>query len=195
MIAALVLVVASALSLRTFRIAADSMAPALAVGDRIVVVKTSYGLRLPFARAESLRWSAPGRGDIIAFRLPTDESREYVKRVIAVPGDTVEIHGVDVWVNGEKLARRAIEDAATIRAITARTDFDGVLYREDNGDAWYWVEYASPGGNTFRRNVAAQRLPDDAFYVMGDNRDNSDDSRSFGPVARAQIDGSVRRVW
>jgi len=193
--ALVVIVLARVFVLETFRIAANSMSPELAVGDRILVVKTSYGLRLPFARAESVRWSAPARGDVIAFRLPTDESREYVKRVIAVPGDTIEIHGIDVWVNGDKLPRRPIDNPESVIRITGRTDFDGVLFREDNGGASYWVEYTSPDASVFRRNVAMQRVPDDAFYVMGDNRDNSDDSRSFGPVARTQVDGSVRRLW
>lgn len=175
----------------SFRIAANSMAPALKVGDRVLVSTQSYGFRPPFVRRELIRWAEPARGDVIVFRFPYDESRHYLKRVIAVPGDLIEVRGTDVIVNGVPLARHEVSDRAAIATIVGSNDFDGTLFSEASGAATYYVEYARRDAGAFRRNAAPRRVAADQYFVLGDNRDDSDDSRSWGTLSRSGIEGRV----
>src|SRR5262245_36219336 len=87
----------------TFRIGANSMAPTLKAGDRVLVSTPTYGFHPPFFRQELIRWADPARGDVIVFRFPYDDSRHYIKRVIAIPGDVIEVRDIEVIVNGVPL--------------------------------------------------------------------------------------------
>lgn len=178
-----------------FRISASSMAPTLNVGDRVLVFKPSYGFRPPIVEREIVRWAEPERGDVIVFRFPLDESRHYLKRVIAVPGDVIEIRGTEVSVNGEIIPKREISDPAAVAKIVGKEDFDGALFTETINGAIYHVLHSKPGSHAFTRNAGPRRLLRDEFFVLGDNRDQSDDSRSWGPVPRSNIEGKVRVMW
>jgi signal peptidase I len=189
------LVLSWLLAFDSFRIAASSMAPTLKTGDRVLVFTPSYGFRPPFFRQELIRWAEPQRGDIIVFRIPSDESRHYIKRVIAVPGDTIEVRGTDVIVNGAPLPRREVSNPAVAARIVGRADFDGTLFSEDDGAATYYVQYSRRDGGAFRRNAGPRHVAEHEYFVLGDNRDDSDDSRSYGAVTRANIQGKVQVAW
>ena len=188
------LVVARLLLFESFRIAAGSMAPTLRIGDRVLMLKTSYGLREPFSTGELVRWAAPERGDIVVFRIPGD-ARSYIKRVVAVPGDTIEVRATDVILNGEVVSHKPVEDPAEIARVAGQASFDGVLIAEQLDGKSHYVQYARPEHSAFVRNSARRALASDQFFVLGDNRSESDDSRSFGPVLRSNIEGKVQGRW
>lgn len=135
-----------------------SMEGTVLVGDHLLLLKLPYGPLLPFTSYRLPQWRTPKPGEIVAFRSPLDPKEIYLKRVIAVADDTVEIrHGV-LFVNGVRMP----EEYARVRA-TRR---------------WSWQE-----------NIPAQRVPADSLFVLGDNRDNSEDSRYWGPVPVTNVVG------
>ncbi len=185
-----------------FKIPSGSMIPTLEVGDHIFVNKFLYGLRVPLSNAWFARWSSPQRGDVIVFRFPPDMSKDYIKRVVAVAGDRVATEGDRVFVNDEELPREMTSD---------RTDEDST-FREVNAGAEYFVRYDA-GGSPFRDlpregfsapgldceegpPPAAGCVVQDGFlFVMGDNRNNSEDSRMWGATPVENVKGKAMFVW
>ena len=149
-------ILALALALRIvviepFKIPSGSMIPTLQIGDYILVLKYSYGLRLPFTEKATFHWANPTRGDVVVFTRPDDPATSeddskinIIKRVIGLPGETVEVRGTQVYVNGQPL----------------------------NEPYARWSEGGPPEGNFGPRVV-----PEEHIFLMGDNRDHSKDSR------------------
>jgi len=137
-----------------YKIPAASMVPTLQVGDRILADKMVY------------RSDAPQRGDIVVFESPQDATRTYVKRVIGLPGETIEIRDRNVWINGSELQEPY--------AVHTETKIE-------------------PG--KIRDQLRPIRVPDGSYFMMGDNREHSHDSRFWGPVARDKIWGRVRTIY
>ena len=181
--------VAIALLLRAFvveafQIPSGSMIPTLEVGDHIFVSKFSYGLSIPFTDNKILQYGEPKRGDVIVFKYPLDTSTDYIKRVVGLPGDTVEVRARQLFINGK---RDATASASRCAAATAR-------YRRpacpDDHDCELWLETLDGKvHDTILRAVAPGRrldprlvVPAGQVFVMGDNRDNSNDSRVWGTV-------------
>lgn len=168
-----------------------SMNPTVIEGDRVLVDKRAYGWRVPFTLTRLTEGSNPSRGDVVVLESPKD-GITLLKRVIAVPGDTVELRDERLVVNGVG-ARYDPLPASTGNALTDAAKRAGpLLFREDLPDTSHAVMILP--GVPARRSFAPMTLPADRYLVMGDNRDNSEDSRYFGLVARDAIFGRAVRV-
>jgi signal peptidase I len=163
-----------------------SMQPTIVEGDYIVVNKLAYDLKVPFAGWQLLRWGGPQRGDIVVFDPPGERER-YVKRVVAVPGDLLELRDNHLFLNNQPARYTPLE------AGQGRGDRDAVRRaRETVAGRTHAIQLADdpPGPASFGPVV----VPPRHYFVMGDNRDNSKDSRFFGFVSRERIVGRVGRV-
>lgn len=168
-----------------FRIPSGSMIPTLLVGDFILVNKFSYGLRLPVVNATLWDLGQPQRGDVVVFRYPHDPDVDYVKRVVGVPGDVVEIRDRRLYLNGKMVPlkyqsewRDDSEDSLLLYEENLDTHPHPVLLRLNWQDPPYRVE-----------------VPPRHYFVMGDNRDNSSDSRVWGLVPEENLVGKATVVW
>ena len=153
---------------QAFEIPSGSMEPTLLVGDHILVNKFVYGVRIPFTGKRWLEFREPRRGDVIVFVYPVDRSKDFIKRVIAVGRDTVEIRDKRVFVNGE-----VTEDA----------------------HAYFSSDLVYPGDQVPRDNMELTRVPKGFLFVMGDNRDNSYDSRFWGFVSLHDVVGEAFIIY
>ena len=174
-----------------FRIPSGSMVPTLQIGDFVAVSKFSYGIWLPFVRKEVLDFGDPERGDIIVFRYPGDESQNYIKRVVAIPGDRIEVRNNQILLNGQVQGWRAAEDAYSFvnsrcESIVHRRNTE--TFGEDEHDILVAMRPRSLA------NMPEQTIPPGNVFVMGDNRDNSEDSRAWGFVRFDQIKGKAHIV-
>jgi signal peptidase I len=164
-----------------FRVPAASMYPTIGVNDRLLVDKTAY------------RKADPQRSDIVIFHPPTGEWRyHYIKRIVALGGDTVSMRNGDLYVNGQRLSRTQVSADAEQR-IAGRTP-TGMVYRENNGSTPYQIFLAadtSQGHSDFEEITVAEHH----CFVLGDNRCESFDSRQFGPIPYAVIEGRVDYVY
>ncbi|TAK09421.1 MAG: signal peptidase I [Candidatus Manganitrophaceae bacterium] len=168
----LIIAIILALVIRTFvvqafKIPSGSMIPTLNIGDHILVNKFIYGVRLPFTDVTLIPIREPHRGDIIVFRFPKDESKDFIKRVVGLPGDTIEVKNKEVYLNGQK------QD-------------EPFAIHEDSNPAHTIPE---------RDNFGPVSVPKDAYFVMGDNRDHSLDSRFWGFVDFSKIKGQAFIIY
>lgn len=200
LIRALVVCIAAVVVIRSFifepfKIPSSSMVPSLRIGDYIFVSKFDFGLSIPFTKIELIRWSAPKRGDVIVFLYPKDESLHYVKRVVGVPGDKLEFKGRKLFINGLELKEEAVTDPAILKTLADGREDDGEIFRETLGDRVHWVRFLPRPEAGFSEATQTEVVPPDRFFVVGDNRDQSYDSRSWGYVARENIKGRARIIW
>ncbi|MFG0258276.1 MAG: signal peptidase I [Phycisphaerales bacterium JB043] len=173
-----------------------SMIPTIEIGDRILVNKLSYGVRIPFTMIWIAQWGEIEPGEIVTCKSPADGVR-LVKRVMGVPGDTIQIVNNVVHINGEPLAREQLDE--------------NFLYTEPNGTHRQMQQFIESVGDHDHvvilrtnpaqttealgaRNFGPVEIPEGQYFLMGDNRDNSKDSRFFGFVHRDKIFGRSRRV-
>jgi signal peptidase I len=172
-IEAILVAVILALFIRTFfvqafKIPSGSMKQTLQIGDHILVNKFIYGIRLPFSRLMLIPVTDPSRGDIVVFKFPEDPSKDFIKRVIALAGDTVEIRNKKVWVNGE------------------RAEYASAIHMDPR---------TYPRGYQPRDNCGPLQVPANSLFVMGDNRDESYDSRFWGFVDLRDIKGKAFMIY
>ncbi len=176
--------------LEAFKIPSGSMIPTLQVGDHIFVNKFTYGIRLPVVGKRIVQWAQPERGDVIVFAYPHDPDKDYIKRVIGIPGDRIIVDGQDVYVNGERIIQ---SDASPYTYVD-----------ENSGDHRQCLRHQAVLGNaqfttiydpSRRHPVAEYRVKAKHLFVMGDNRDNSADSRTWGQVPFDNIKGRALVVW
>ena len=168
-----------------------SMNPTILEGDRLLVDKHVYGLRIPFTLMHLTAGEDPARGDIVVFNSPVDGT-SLVKRVIGVPGDVVALEDDRLTVNGQP-ARYSIEEIDRIRGLLAATAAEHPLLLREAGLGKDHDVMFLPGRRA-RRSLGAVVVPDGKYFMMGDNRDNSADSRYFGFVPRRDIVGRATRV-
>ena len=190
--------------IEAFKIPSGSMIPTLLVGDHIFVNKFAYGLRLPFSEwLESgpitlVKRPSPRRGDIIVFLYPRDESLHYIKRVVAVEGDTVEVRDKVVYLNGNAIPHEPV-DPAQANEVLAVLDAD--KYSPTSMQAFQeHFDAGNPVVLTDRNNISTQNygpqtVPPGHVFVMGDNRDFSNDSRFWGFVPLENVKGKAMFVW
>jgi signal peptidase I len=178
---ALVFAVVLALTIRAFlfepfKIPSGSMIPTLLVGDYIVVNKFSYGVRLPITGTLVIPVGEPDRGDVVVFRYPDDPNIDYIKRVVGIPGDKVEIRRGRLWVNDQPVDRIS-EGLFSYMDYRQKREETRDRYREVNesGVEYTIIQDATRSHGPGRRRV--WRVPEGKFFMMGDNRDNSRDSR------------------
>ncbi|WP_127477192.1 signal peptidase I [Sulfurivermis fontis] len=172
-----------------FRIPSGSMMPTLLVGDFILVNKFAYGLRLPVLNTRILELGTPQRGDIIVFRYPEDPRVDYIKRVIGVPGDTVAYRNKVLYINGQ-IAQQQPE--GTYVGTGSGAVMTGASVRRENLAGISHQILVLPEGfeHGFEYTVGQGQ-----YFVMGDNRDNSRDSRFWGTVPEANLVGKAFFIW
>jgi signal peptidase I len=170
---ALILAVILALFIRTFvvqafKIPSGSMKPTLLIGDHILVNKFIYGVKIPFLNITLIPIKNPKRGDIVVFKFPEDPKKDFIKRVIAVGGDTIQIHNKKVYIND-----KPVEDPY----------------------GTYLDPHCIPGAAQPRDNLGPVTVPPHSLFVMGDNRDHSYDSRFWGFVDLKAIKGKAFIIY
>lgn len=194
-IEALVIALVLALFIRTFivqafKIPSGSMLETLQIGDHILVNKFIYGIKMPFTHKTLIPVSNPKRGDIIVFIYPIDK-RDFIKRVIAVEGDTLEIRDKKIFVNGTWTGHKDYErfesEAMVPRGIPER-DFQTIWMNQIYGDH-------RPADRSVKDNFGPITIPKDKLFVMGDNRDNSHDSRFWGFVPLESVKGKAFIIY
>ena len=168
-----------------------SMNPTILEGDRLLVDKHVFGLRIPFTRVHLTAGDDPARGDIVVFDSPVDGT-SLVKRVVGVPGDVVALDGDRLTVNGREASYSA-EDMKTVRGLLAATAAQHPTLLRETGLGKPHEVMILPG-RMARRSIDTLVVPDGMYFMMGDNRDNSADSRYFGFVPRRDIIGRATRV-
>jgi signal peptidase I len=195
--------VAIALLLRAFvveafQIPSGSMIPTLEVGDHIFVSKFAYGLTIPFTNRKIVDLGQPKRGDIVVFKFPLDQSTDYIKRVVGLPGDTLEMRDGELYVNGHPVPRERVPrryqytDSSNDRGVREDRQLEGDLWIE-NLDGAKHSTLQDRAGST--RDFGRKVVEPGRVFVMGDNRDNSSDSRVWGTVDLALIKGKALIVW
>ena len=162
-----------ALFVRTFfvqayKIPSGSMLETLKIGDHILVEKFLFGTHIPFTDIVVLPIKQPKRGDVVVFRYPLDPSLDFIKRIIALPGDTIQGVNKDIYVNGKRLKEPYIQHI----------------------DNFILPGYISP-----RDNFGPLQVPKGSYFAMGDNRDNSKDSRFWGFVPKTNIKGKAMVIY
>ena len=172
-----------------FRIPSGSMMPTLLIGDFILVNKFSYGIRLPVIHTKVVDLGEPERGDVVVFRYPKNPSVDYIKRIVGVPGDHIAYYDKQLYVNGNPATLDLMGEYAEIDPAQARPG--EILLSEDLTG----VEHDILIDKT-RMSVEGEFVvPEGAFFVMGDNRDNSNDSRFWGVVPEANLVGKAFMIW
>ncbi len=178
-----------------FQIPSGSMIPTLEVGDHIFVSKFAYGVGIPFTNTKVMQFATPKRGDVVVFKYPLQQDTDYIKRVVGLPGETVEVRRNEVFVNGKPMAR---ELAGPTRYSEGPRYEGQALERE----AELWVEHLDgeahkviqePGRSP--SDMPPKEIPPGNVFVMGDNRDNSNDSRVWGTVPLELVKGRALIVW
>ena len=187
-----------------FKIPSGSMIPTLEVGDYILVNKFTYGLRLPIVGTEIVGGNPVARGDVVVFRYPPEPNVDYIKRVIGLPGVTVSYQNKQLSINGVPVARKPEADYLHADRMyyskQYQENLNGVTYNTLNdADAPAFVPDVArfPYRDQCRYDSAGFvcKVPADNYFVMGDNRDNSKDSRVWGFVPNANIVGKAFFIW
>ena len=172
-----------------FRIPSGSMLPSLYIGDFILVSKFSYGLRLPILNTQVVPVGEPDRGDVMVFRFPQDPSTNFIKRVIGLPGDVITYRGKRLTVNGEPVAVQKTELLPELTAQRGQRSLSSFLESLGESDHAIFLD-----DNRASRSLKVI-VPAGNFFVMGDNRDHSNDSRYWGFVPKENIVGKAFFVW
>jgi len=171
------------------KVPTGSMKPTILEGDLVLVNKLAYDLKVPFTLLRLAQWDDPARGDIVVFFSPHDGER-LIKRVIAVPGDTLEMRENALFLNGQPMRYEVLDPKPFAREI--HEDAQAVIATERSEDGSHLVMALSLRGA--KRSFPPVTVPEGKYFVMGDSRDNSFDSRYFGLVERKQIVGRSSRV-
>jgi len=167
-----------------FQIPSSSMVPTLKVGDFILVNKWTYGIRLPVVRNKIIELNSPERGDVMVF-FPPHEERYFIKRVVGLPGDEIHVLNGVLYVNGDKMIQKVLENEQPApRSVVMTEDLTGVEH----------VIQKRLLPTRLSQNFTAV-VPEGHYFMMGDNRDNSSDSRVWGPVPEDRIVGRAFARW
>ena len=187
-----------------FKIPSSSMVPTLLIGDLILVNKFTYGIRLPIINKKIIEVNSPQRGDVMVFKYPKDTSLDYIKRVIGVPGDKIIYKNKRLSVNGKDLSYQSLPDYLDEEHLVYSKQFSenlgGVEHRIANVEAA--PAFVSNPDDFPQRELCnynaegfACTVPSGHYFMMGDNRDNSMDSRYWGFVPEQNIVGKAFVVW
>lgn len=173
-----------------FRIPSGSLEPTLLMGDFILVNKFDYGVRLPIYHKEVVENHKPQRGDVMVFRWPPNPSYDFIKRVIGLPGDKISYIDKELFINGQKIPQTFLQNSLaqdelgrSREAVEKQEDLLGVRHK-------IFIDSAK-----FSRDFHDIVVPEGMYFVMGDNRDDSADSRFWGFVPETNIVGKAVLVW
>ena len=187
-----------------FKIPSSSMVPTLLVGDFILVNKFTYGIRLPVANRKVVPLGEPQRGEVMVFRYPDDPSLDYIKRVVGLPGDRVEYRNKRLSINGKPVPLRQVDDYLSKermqfsrRYAEALNGVEHEILLEDDAPAGLMPSRPFPfsADCNYNTNGVACTVPPGHYFMMGDNRDNSSDSRVWGFVPDENIVGRAFFIW
>ena len=148
-----------------FKIPSESMCNTLLVGDQLLATKFDYGLKIPFTDIRVYQGELPQRGDVVIFKYPKEPGVDFIKRIVGIPGDSIEMRDKQLYRNGVAVTEDYIRVDEPHRVLPGRDNFGPVT------------------------------VPDNSYFVMGDNRDNSMDSRFWGFVAKDDIIAKARRIY
>ncbi len=191
-----------------FKIPSGSMIPTLMIGDFILVNKFTYGIRLPVANVKIVEIGSPQRGEVMVFRFPENPSLDYIKRVVGVPGDDIVYHNKRLTVNGAPVAVESEQDYSYLES--GLNYISAKRFREQLGSHAHSiimnadappVQIAGVRPFPYRENCEYNeegfrcKVPAGHYFMMGDNRDSSSDSRYWGFVPDANIVGKAFLIW
>jgi len=179
-----------------FRIPSGSMIPTLHVGDFILVNKFGYGLRCPIGSCKLVDIGEPKRGDVIVFKFPKDPTQDYIKRLIGLPGDKIHYENKTLTINGETMPLTPAKTNDDARSDDTRMheNLGGIehdtLAKLNRISDSYSCPFVQPNPDEFDFEV-----PAGSYFMMGDNRDGSNDSRCWGTVPEANLKGRATLIW
>lgn len=181
-----------------FRIPSGSMIPTLNIGDFILVNKFSYGFKVPFSDMWSdpiylTKFESPKRDDVIVFKYPLEPSLSYIKRVIGVPGDEIEMINKSVYVNGKLISATLDSSELTKDFAPAFDNMKVNFYKVSDSGKEFMIQTTDKA--TRVDNLPKFTVPEGKYFVLGDNRDFSGDSRYWGFVPKENIKGRAFLVW
>jgi signal peptidase I len=186
-----------------FKIPSSSMVPTLLVGDFILVNKFTYGIRLPVINKKIVELGNPQRGDVMVFRFPEDKSLDYIKRVVGIPGDRVEYRNKRLSINGAAVPMKQVDDYLSkermqfSRRYVETLGGEHEILLEDDAPPMGGPGRAFPfaGNCNYNTGGLSCTVPPGHYFMMGDNRDNSSDSRVWGFVPDENIVGKAFFIW
>ncbi|MBU9677727.1 signal peptidase I [Burkholderia multivorans] len=187
-----------------FKIPSGSMVPTLLVGDLILVNKFEYGLRMPITNTKITQGSPLARGDVVVFRYPKDESVDYIKRVIGLPGDTVAYQDKQLTINGQPVPETPLPDYFDDERQNYAKQFEETIGNKKNAIlnnpavppfVMGAYDYPYRDNCTYNSRGVICKVPPGHYFMMGDNRDNSADSRYWGFVPDKNIVGRAFFIW
>ena len=171
-----------------FRIPSGSMLPTLLIGDYILVNKYEYGIRLPITKTKIFNISEPKRGDVIVFRYPGNEDINFIKRVIGIPGDKIKYYNKQLYVNGV-IYKKSKQETHEYLSDFGRQELE--IFTENDNHKIYNIL----NDNMSPVNDDEFFVPENKYFVMGDNRDHSSDSRYWGFVPEKNLVGEAFLIW
>jgi signal peptidase I len=180
-----------------YHVPTASMEPTIKVGDRLLAFKLAYDLKIPFTDVTLAKWGTPQRGDIIVFKYPRDPEIDYVKRIVAVAGDVVRFEDDILYVNDEPQGRVLAETDRTVLDDIEDVKEDKILYKETLFGLEHYTMQNIPAARRFTRPTwpppgsEPYKVPEDSVFCVGDNRDNSTDSRVWGQVPLSYVRGKA----
>lgn len=187
-----------------FKIPSGSMIPTLLIGDLILVNKYTYGIRLPVLNTKITQGNSPQRGDVMVFRFPPKPTEDYIKRVVGLPGDEVAYINKKLFINGEALEYKINPDFLDEKRSIYYKQFEEKLGKEyheilnnDKSSPFVFVQNNFPQMENCQYNLEGVvcKVPAGHYFMMGDNRDDSSDSRYWGFVPEENIVGKAFFVW
>ncbi len=192
LIAAVVALFIRQFVVEAFKIPSGSMIPTLTIGDHLLVNKFIYGPRIPFTDTRFFSWKEPKRGDIIVFKYPENEDKNFIKRVIGVSGDKIQIVSGKLLINDQPVPIKDLGYADSSLQDSAILGGKPRLFEEDLGGVKHDIQYLY---DQIDRNFGPITVPKESVFVMGDNRDNSQDSRVWGFVKYNKILGKALIIY
>lgn len=180
-----------------YQVPTASMEPTIKVGDRLLAYKLAYDLKIPFTDYVLMSWADPKAGDIIVFKYPKEPDIDYVKRIVGLPGDKIRVENNILYINGKAQERIDHDNDRSILADIHDNPDIKTLSVEKLGDLDHWV-IQDKGNNAFfslsmkyPSDGGEYTVPENSYFCMGDNRDNSTDSRTWGQVPREYVKGKA----
>jgi signal peptidase I len=190
----LIVLVLRSFAVEPFRIPSGSMMPTLLIGDFILVNKYEYGLRLPVLNTKILDVGEPERGDVVVFRYPEDPKIPFIKRVVGLPGDDIFYNNItkQLYINGEEIETDYVGIYQGVGAGSGMTGHEERLEHLTDVPHKLLIDESRPYPGL---EIVRLTVPENEYFVLGDNRDNSRDSRFWGTVPEANLIGKAFIIW